>query len=276
MKSRRSLLVVAAGAAWLAVAAGCRAEAPRENTLEPERGASASREDSSSGLARARAAAVEALVATVDLRPELTRLGLSPRPQGARGTCSIFTTCSALEFALARCRGTALRLSPEFLNWSASQAAGHASDGNFFHNALAGFERFGLCAEDALPYRGEFDATLAPPPDVLLQAAVVREVARDALAVHWIVPWQPNRFGVDDAQLAEIKSVLARGYPVAAGSGHSRLLVGYSDDSGQPGGGLFFTQDSALARFDSVTYQFVRDEVADVFWVEALRVPKGP
>ena len=63
--------------------------------------------------------------------------------------------------------------------------------------------------------------------------------------------------------------MLAAGYPVAAGSGHSRLLVGYRDDATLPGGGEFITEDSALARFDKVTYEFVRTQVADVFWVEA-------
>jgi hypothetical protein len=90
-----------------------------------------------------------------------------------------------------------------------------------------------------------------------------------SLVAHWTVPWQPNRFGVDDEQLREIEAVLARGYPVAAGSGHSRLLVGYREDASAPGGGVFMTSDSALARFDEVTFEFVRNEVADVFWIEA-------
>jgi len=53
----------------------------------------------------------------------------------------------------------------------------------------------------------------------------VREESRERLVVHWIVPWVPDRFGVDESQLAEIRQRLARGFPVAAGSGHSRLLV---------------------------------------------------
>ena len=212
---------------------------------------------------------VRALPSAVDLRDELTRLGLPPRAQGARGTCSIFTTCEAFEFALAKKRGVAQRLSPEFLNWSASQAAGAPSDGNFFHNALAGFERFGICGEDALPYGASYDAALTPSAEALARAAALLVESRDALSLRWIVPWQAARFGVDEAQFAEIKSVLARGFPVAAGSGHSRLLVGYRDDANAAGGGVFLTEDSALARFDEVTYEFVRTQVADVFWIEA-------
>ncbi len=216
-----------------------------------------------------------ALPALVDLRPVLVELGLPPRPQGARGTCSIFTTCSAIEFALARVRGRATRLSPEFLNWAASQAAGAPSDGNFFHHALAGFARFGICEEAALPYRRTFDASLAPTPQLLAEAARVRDESHATLTVHWIMTWQANRVGVKEADFALIKRALAGGYPVAAGAGHSRLLVGYRDDAGLPGGGAFLTLDSALARFDEVPYQFVRDQVGDVFWVEAV-APKPP
>jgi hypothetical protein len=206
---------------------------------------------------------------TVDLRHDFEAQGLVPRRQGARGTCSVFTTCSAIEWALAKHRGRAERLSVEFLNWSAGQFAGAPSDGNFFHNALGGFERFGVCAEDALPYRASYDAALAPAPAALADAAHLRDECRSALTVHWIVPWQANRFGVTDVELREIKSVIARGFPVAAGSGHSRLLVGYRDDAAQPGGGIFITEDSALGRFDEVTFAFVEKDVADVFWIEA-------
>jgi len=209
----------------------------------------------------------------VDLRPRLLELGLPPRAQGARGTCSIFTTCEAIEFALARSTGKSVRLSPEFANWAAGQAAGRPSDGNFFHNALAGFKRRGVCAESLMPYQEKFDAARAPSEAALADAAKTGKHARSGLAVRWIVPWKANRFGLDDSQFARVKRVLASGYPVAAGSGHSRLLVGYKDDVAKPGGGTFMTEDSALNRFDEVTYEFVRKEVADVFWVEAVTTP---
>ena len=205
----------------------------------------------------------------VDLRANLTELGFLPRQQGARGTCSVFTTCEAIEFALAKQRQRPERLSVEFLNWSASQVAGRPSDGAFFHNAVAGFERFGICGETAMKYREAYDAQLFPDPEALTAAALVRDELQGALVVHWIVPWQPNRFGVGEEQFALIKDVLVRGYPVAAGAGHSRLLVGFRDDAGADGGGTFLTEDSALGRFDEVSYGFVRDKVADVFWVEA-------
>jgi len=62
-------------------------------------------------------------------------------------------------------------------------------------------------------------------------------------------------------------------YPATAGAEHSRLLVGYRDDSKQPGGGMFFTEDSATGSYEEVTYQFVKTDVGDVFWVDALGKP---
>lgn len=212
----------------------------------------------------------EPLLTEVDLRPRLIELGLPPRPQGARGTCSIFTTCEAIEFAMAVRDGKATRLSPEYLNWAASQVVGRPSDGNYFHNALAGFEKHGICSERRMPYQKALDPNAAPSSEAAAEAGHARDEARDTIKVRWIVPWNANHFGVNDEQFAEIKRVLASGYPVAAGSGHSRLLVGYRDDKSAPGGGIFLTEDSALNRFDEVTYEFVRKEVADVFWVEAV------
>lgn len=214
------------------------------------------------------------LPAAADLRPDFERYGLAPRAQGARGTCSIFTVCTALEFACARSQGWTVRLSPEHLNWSASQAAGHPSDGNFFHNALAGFARHGLCAEAALPYRSAHDPALAPSAEAAAEALVLRDRALAGAEARWIVPWEPNRFGVNDEQFEEMRRVIAGGDPVAAGSAHSRLLVGYRDDPAAPGGGVFTTLDSALARFDEVSYQFVREQVADAFWIAPRAHPR--
>jgi len=213
--------------------------------------------------------APQTLPASVDLRPDLEAQGVRPRGQGPRGTCSVFTTSDAIEYALAKHRGKAQSLSVEFLNWAAACFAGADSDGAFFHNALGGYERFGICSEEQMPYRAQYDASLVPSRQAFNQAALVREECRGVLVVRWIVPWQPNHFGVDEVQFAQIKEVLARRYPVAAGSGHSRLLVGFRDDSTQPGGGIFITKDSGFGGFGEVTYEFVRKEVADVFWVEA-------
>jgi hypothetical protein len=205
----------------------------------------------------------------VDLRPELKRWGLAPVRQGRRGTCSVFTTTSALEFAFSRYTGKSVRLSVEYLNWAANQAKGHATDGQFFHNCLAGFAKFGICCNADMPYAAKFDPKLAPSEKAMANAHELRATADKFIRLHWIKPLQPNA-QMTEAQMHEIRAVLAIGWPVAAGASHSRLLVGYHDDPQQPGGGIFLTKDSGSGRYKRVTYEFVKSKVGDVFWVEAL------
>ncbi|MCC6406375.1 MAG: hypothetical protein IT453_04350 [Planctomycetes bacterium] len=213
--------------------------------------------------------ACPAIPPSVDLRGEFERFGLTPRGQGARPTCSIFAATAAFEFALAELGETA-RLSPEFVNWAASRAAGSRGDGNFFHNAIAGFERFGASSAELCAYRDAFDPAFEPSSQALADATARLERTGSKLAIHWPVPWVPDRFGLDEPQFAEFKRVLAAGHPIAAGSAHSRLLVGYRDDPASPGGGVFLVLDSALASYAEIDYAFARAQVADAFWVEPL------
>ena len=209
--------------------------------------------------------AARRLPTEVDLRPQLIEYGLGPRRQGERGTCSVFTTAASLEFALARQMGRGLPLSVEYLNWASNQAIHDNSDGGFFHDLLKGFEQYGICLEDEMPYQGQFNPTLAPSAKATATAA---EVQGKTFVIHWINPWKPMP-GVTDEQLREIKATLAAGWPVAAGSTHSRLLVGYVDDPDVPGGGSFLTKDSGSARFDSITYEFTKEKIGDLFWIES-------
>ena len=73
----------------------------------------------------------------------------------------------------------------------------------------------------------------------------------------------------DSATRTPVKSTLAKAYPVASGASHSRILVGYEDDPNQPGGGIFYTQDSGIGKFSTVTYEFAQKNMNDLFWVEA-------
>jgi len=58
---------------------------------------------------------------------------------------------------------------------------------------LAGFARFGICSESAMPYRTSYDASLAPSSQAFAAAHALLEHSQSALAVHWIVPWQSAR-----------------------------------------------------------------------------------
>jgi Papain family cysteine protease len=207
----------------------------------------------------------------MDLRPEFKKWGLTPTGQGDRGTCSVFVTNSALEFAYSRYLGKEVKLSVEYLNWAANQVTGHPSDGQFFQDALAGFDKFGVCHEADMPYKAKFDPKLAPSREARADAKQLREVATKEIRTTWIRPLMKKQ-GLTEAHMHEIKGVLAKGWPVAIGSDHSRLIVGFKDDAKKKGGGVFTVKDSATARYEEVTYEFVKTKVDDVYWIEAVGV----
>ena len=202
----------------------------------------------------------------VDLRPRFLALGLAPRAQGARPTCSIFTTVGAFEFAVANNLGHGERLSVEYSNWAANAATGRHDDGDFFHHALAGFETFGLCRDGLWPYAANFEAGAAPPTSALVDGGRLLGRLGERLQLQWIKPNDGVR-GLSEAQFAAVLTMLQNGWPVAAGAGHSRLLVGYRADANTTAGGVFTTLDSGLGGFGEVPEQYVRSELYDAFAV---------
>ena len=212
------------------------------------------------------ATASRAAIPDSDLRPQFAAFGLLPRGQGPRPTCSIFTTTAAFEFALAKLRGRGERLSVEYANWAANAASDRRDDGDFFQCALAGYETFGLCRDALWPYAATFAADATPPPAALVDGGRLLGEAGVRLQIRWLKP-PDGKKGLDDAQFAAVQQALADGWPIAAGSGHSRLLVGYRSDANVPGGGVFLTLDSALAAFAEVTAVYVQGELFDVFVV---------
>ena len=208
----------------------------------------------------------------VDLRPIFEKFSLGPRIQGDRGTCSVFTTTSALEFALAKRRGKGAVLSVEFLNWAANQVTNvkPPSDGQFFKDCIAGFEAHGICHEEDMPYHVRWDPAVRPSPQALKAAKALHARNAKHFVVHWINPLKKQP-GLTVEQMREIRRVLAQGWPVAAGASHSRLLVGYEEDPAKPGGGFFITKDSGKGAWARVPWQFVQNNVGDVFWVEAVQ-----
>ncbi|MBB6052377.1 C1 family peptidase [Armatimonas rosea] len=190
----------------------------------------------------------------VDLRPEVARLRMTARSQGSRGTCSVFAMTFCIEFMLRKKRKLAEPLSVEFLNWAKNTATGQKKDGDFFDRIAAGYERFGMAGESALPYASRYDAELSPEPALLEKA---KQTPR--LKGRFLKPWSTKEV-ITEAQVAELKAMLKRGIPVAIGlrwpkggkgknvvveglsamdfipaqdvfDGHSIVLVGYSDDA---------------------------------------------
>jgi hypothetical protein len=236
----------------------------------------------------AAAAPADAARTAVDLRPRFQHWGLETRRQGPRGTCSVFAMVGAIEYATAAKQDRGTPLSVEFLNWAAHRAVRRRADGGFFSDLWRGYERFGICAEQALPYRAVYDADLLPDVAAVRQA---REAQSLGLRMQWIKAWDV-RTGLSPAQLEKIKTTLATNSPVCAGlrwpkqerwdhgvlrmcepyavfDGHSILLVGYRDDPGQPGGGVFLIRNSGgPSRDGALPYAYVSAYTNDAAWVE--------
>ena len=84
---------------------------------------------------------------------------------------------------------------------------------------------------------------------------------------HWLRPNDGTQ-GLTDEHIAQTKTVLAGGSPVAAGSYHGILLVGYHDDPALAGGGEFFVRDSGGGNEQTLTYTAAKERMNDLFWVE--------
>ena len=224
----------------------------------------------------------------VDLRPTLQQWGLTPRVQGARPTCSVFTVVGALEFGIARQQGHVSRLSVEFLNWAGNQVVHQDQDGGFFSDLWKGFAAYGICAEEEFPYQPKFGASRKPAPSLLTNAQAVLSLG---LQFNWIKRWNVKT-GLTDAQVENIKRILSRGWPVCGGfrwpkqaawekevlqmcppdavyDGHSLLLIGYRDDAAQSGGGIFlFRNTSAAGRDGAMPYAYAQAYMNDAAWVD--------
>lgn len=229
-----------------------------------------------------------AIPSRVDLRPVLAGFGLAPRLQGARPTCSVFTVAGALEFAVAKRQGKTPRLSVEFLNWASNKACGDSQDGGFFSDLWKGFEAYGIPAETEMVYEIKFEPAREPSAAALADARTRLSLG---LQVHWIKRWDVKT-GLTPAALVAIKQTLANGWPVCSGlrwpkqerwveevlqlcpaadvrDGHSVLLVGYRDNSTQPGGGVFlFRNTSHDGRDGAMPYAYAQEFMNDAVWVD--------
>lgn len=231
---------------------------------------------------------------SADLRPLFAKYDLPNRRQGSRGTCSVFAVTGALEFALAVKQGHGTRLSVEFLNWASHKAANRTADGGFFSELWTGYKKSGICAEEDLPYSSHYDAALVPSPEAVHHARTT-----PGLELHWIKEWNPHT-GLAESQHAEIKSTIARGWPVMGGfrwpkrahwrdgvlqmcppedvfDGHSVLLVGYREDTAQPGGGVFIIRNSGGDGSDGyLPYAFAAQYMNDAAYIKIEAVDSIP
>jgi hypothetical protein len=226
--------------------------------------------------------------ATVDLRPSFTQFGFNRSQQGNRNTCSVFTLAGALEFAVAKRQGQTPRLSVEFLNWAANKACGEDVDGGFFSDLWNGYSRYGICAASEWPYLSQFNPSATPAPEALADA---KKRLGLGLRPNWIKNWDVNT-GLNQDEFLAIKKTLSHGWPVCGGlrwpkheqwsgnvlqmcgpeavrDGHSVLLVGYRDDSNQPGGGVFIFRNTAGGGQDGLMpYTYAQAYMNDAIWID--------
>jgi hypothetical protein len=199
-----------------------------------------------------------------DLSTNFAKWNLPLRKQGARNTCSVFTAVQTIEYALARRQDRGEPLSIEFANWAANRAIKENQDGQFFSSVIKGYEEYGLCPQTEMAYQGKFDPALEPSTSAVAKA---RKLRRANVRFHWIREWD-GKPGLEDRHIQAAKQVLAKGWPVAAGSYHSILLVGYEDDPSLPGGGQFLVRDSGSRNEATLSYAAAKERMIDLFWAE--------
>lgn len=233
----------------------------------------------------------DSLPRKADLGPELGRLGLTPRSQGGRNTCSLFAVTALAELEAARATaGRPKRLSTEFLVWAANEATGRGGDQAMFYEAVHGLNVLGICADELMPYAGERGPALPP-------SAAARADARGRAQqwqVHWIKRWDVRR-PLSDAQVLAVRTTLAVGQPVACGlrwpkvlkghklvevpppdgvyDGHSIVLTGYRDDPAKRGEGVFLFRNSHGPRWGDrgygvMSYAYARAYANDALWLK--------
>jgi len=233
---------------------------------------------------------------SIDLRPAFQRWGLATRVQGKRNTCSVFTMAGAMEYAIATRMDRGTRLSIEFLNWASNQTTHNAQDGSFFSDLWRGFVVHGVCPEQDMPYKDDFDPRAAPSEDAKGRA---RQAHKSGLRMTWIKRWDVTT-GLTETQLVAIKHMLTRQWPVCGGlrwpkdvqwkddilqmappegvfDGHSVLIVGYRDDPAQPGGGVLLFRNSNNAGRDGwMTYEYASAYMNDAVWIDYEEPDRQP
>ena len=209
------------------------------------------------------------------LRPLFEQYKITVKNQLNRPTCSVFTIVGLIEFERAHALNDPTPLSVDYLNWAANEVEGVRADGSFFHFAIDGMSRYGICADDYMPYATRFTRKVEPS-EAAKKDAESRTIGKQV----WIKAWDPKN-GVTAEQLKMIQEQLDNDHPVAIGfrwpkgevenkyleggelavvteaevfDGHSVLIVGYQTDANTPGGGYLIFKNSYGEAFGDKGY----------------------
>jgi hypothetical protein len=236
----------------------------------------------------------------VDLRPEISALGIPVRPnQGARGTCSVFAMTFLLDFMYARHYGFKnADFSEEYLNYVSNLAIGQQADGGFFDQLDKGYQKYGIVNESLVPYKSLFDPNLKVSDAVLKSGSAVAP----RLKQHFIKAWDVNT-GLQASQLLAILFQLKQGRPVAAGlrwpkegkfatekilgvtlmktpppgdvfDGHSIDFVGYKASKAFPGEGYLIFRNSWGTGFGDNGYGYMSFDYATKYVNDLIEYTK--
>ena len=205
---------------------------------------------------------------TANLSLAFTNWGLPIKSQGRRDTCAVFTLAGALEYALARGTGqVGVRLSEEYLNWAADDITQITFDGASYEDLISAFDKWGISAEQYMPYAARYDEN-TQPSEIALESA--RQVWELGFKRHWVAERTSN--GLKDSHITAMRRVLMSGWPLCAyGRDHSILLVGFQDDPRMSGGGQFITRNSATQRYETIFYAAAKAEFGSVLWIELTK-----
>src|ERR1051325_1037405 len=125
---------------------------------------------------------------TVDMRPEITSLGIPVRSQGGRGTCSVFAMTFLLDFMYAKNYGFKNSdLSEEYLNYASNLAIGQQVDGGFFDQLDKGYQKYGIVNEALLPYLSMFNPNLKVSPATLTSGSELSPRLKPPFIKEWDV-----------------------------------------------------------------------------------------
>ncbi len=227
----------------------------------------------------------------ISLIPEFQNLGLPPRAQGKRDTCSLFAITALAEFEYAKNNpAPPMPFSEEFLIWAVNRTRRASKDQAKFDEAVRGLNAFGIASEKMMPYASTHDPGRKPS-----LAAIKDAWSRSGRwRAFWIKRWNP-RSPLREPQLLAIKKALASGHLVACGlrwpksekghqllevppssrvfDGHSIVFVGYEDKPKQMGGGILLFRNSNGLQwgnkgYGTMSYAYARAYANDALWLQ--------
>src|SRR5271157_4639934 len=227
----------------------------------------------------------------ISLIPEFQNLGLSPRAQGKRDTCSLFAITALAEFEYAKNNpAPPTPFSEEFLIWAVNRTRRVTKDRAKFDEAVRGLNAFGISSEEMMPYASTHDPGRKPS----LAAIKDARSRKGRWKAFWIKRWNPKT-PLSEPQILAIKKALASGHPVACGlrwpksqkghqllevplssrvfDGHSIVFVGYEDNPERRGGGVFLFRNSngphwGNKGYGTMSYAYACAYANDALWLQ--------